>query len=462
MTRNKILVVDDDALVRFGVRDFLQTHGYEVEEANTCQHTQELFRTFQPDVALLDYQLPDGTALELLPRLKQIDESIPLIVLTGNGTIDLAVRAMKEGAEQFLIKPVDLPSLLVIIKRLLENQRNRQKLLVNKTRAARRPINPFLGTSPVIRQLAEQANRVATASSAILIQGETGTGKGVLAAWLHHHGPRAEEAFVDLNCAGLTRELLDTELFGHEKGAFTGATATKLGLFEVAHRGSIFLDEIGDVDPLVQPKLLKVLEEKRFRRLGDVRDRLVDVRLIAATSHDLSQLVREKRFRSDLYFRINTLRLLVPALRERSEDIPLLAEHLLQSLALDLGRGEVSLSPAAERALQTYAWPGNVRELRNVLERAVLLSDHLRLTPEDLLFEDQLLHDDYRLERPAANRAPTEDNLRLALREAEQRHIERVLQEEHGRVEEAARRLGLHRSSLYEKIRKFGVSMSKV
>lgn len=450
MARNRILIIDDEAAVRFGMRDFLEAHGYEVSEAEGCQEAQKLFKSSRPDVVVVDYLMADGNALDLLPRLKAIDAGIPVVVLTGHGSIDLAVRAVKEGAEQFLTKPVELPVLLVILERLLENQRNRQQQLVRNSRQARKTIDPFLGTSPAIRRLAKQARKMLLTESTILIQGETGAGKGVLALWLHQNSPRAEEAFVDLNCAGLSRELLETELFGHEKGAFTGAATSKSGLFEVAHRGTIFLDEIGDVDLQVQPKLLKVLEEKRFRRLGDVRERLIDVRLIAATHQDLGLLVREKKFRSDLYFRINTLPLTIPPLRERAGDIPLLTRHLLKELAADLGRGEVELSTDSEEALKMYSWPGNIRELRNVLERALLLSDHHTLEREDLHFDE-----------PSGIISSAGDE-HLTLLELERQHIEKILQASLGNVDRAAKRLGIPRSSLYEKIKKHKITLSKI
>jgi DNA-binding NtrC family response regulator len=448
MPENKILIVDDEDSVRFGIRDFLESKGYEVEEAVDCKGALEIFQMARPDVVVTDYLLPDGNALEILPRLKAIDPDVPVVVLTGHGTIDLAVRAIKEGAEQFLTKPVELPTLEVILKRLAENLRNRQRHLVSKTRA-RRSVDPFLGTSKPIRDLAEQARKVAAADSPVLIQGETGAGKGVLARWIHENGPRAEESFVDLNCAGLSKELLESELFGHEKGAFTGATSSKLGLFEVAHKGSIFLDEIGDVDITVQPKLLKAFEEKRFRRLGDVRDRRVDIRLIAATHQDLGLLVREKKFRSDLYFRISTIPLIVPSLRERVEDLPLIAQRLLDDLSSDIGRGALMLSPQAESALKTYNWPGNVRELRNVLERAALLSDEDVLDAGDLRFDARF----------GGETEGFETN--LTLRDLERQYIEKVLKEEGGRVEEASIRLGIPRSSLYEKIKKYGITVSR-
>ena len=450
MSRNKVLVVDDESGVRFGIRDFLEQHGYEIEEAETCQDAQHLFRTSRPDIVIADYMMPDGTALDLLPRLKEIDAQIPLLVLTAHGSIDLAVRAIKEGAEQFLTKPLELPTLLVILQRLLQKQRNHHKQLASKSRQVRQAIDPFIGTSSAIRALADQAKKILPTESPVLILGETGTGKGVLARWLHDNSPRAEEAFVDLNCAGLSRELLETELFGHEKGAFTSATSSKQGLFEVAHRGTIFLDEVGDVDLQIQPKLLKVLEEKRFRRVGDVRDRQVDVRLIAATHQDIGQLVRDKRFRDDLYFRISTIPLAFPALRDRSEDIPTLAQYLLDKVAVDLGRGELRLDESSIHALKVYSWPGNIRELRNVIERAVLLSEHKSITLKDLHFDGH-----------AQVGTPFLDT-RLTLLELEKQHIERVLNEERGRVEKAAKRLGIPRSSLYQKIKKHQIIMSKV
>jgi DNA-binding NtrC family response regulator len=373
---------------------------------------------------------------------------VPLVILTGMGSIELAVRAIKEGAEHFLTKPVELPALAVVLERLLENRRNRHRQMARRSKAARHAADPFLGDSPAMRQLADDARRFLSSDSPVLIRGETGSGKGVLAAWLHQNGPRADEAFVDLNCATLSKELLESELFGHEKGAFTGALAAKPGLLDVAHRGTLFLDEIGDVDAAVQPKLLKVLEDKRYRRLGDVRDRQVDVRLIAATHQDLSRLVRENRFRSDLYYRVSTIPLVVPPLRERLEDMELIAEKLLDGLAADLGRGKLSLAADALAALKAYSWPGNIRELRNVLERAVLLCEGRVLGRRDLRFEPA----------PADEAAP---GAALTLEEMERAHIERVLQAERGHVETAARRLGIPRSSLYQKIKRFGLSVPR-
>ena len=442
-----MLIVDDEPGVRFALRDALEAKGFQIDEAATCQAAEAMFKSRRPDVAILDYSLPDGTALDLLPRLRALDASVPLVVLTGHGSIDLAVRAVKEGAEHFLTKPVELPALVVILNRLLEAQRSRQRQIAGGRRDARARIDPFALPSAAMKALADDAERVALSDSPVLIVGETGVGKGVLAHWLHEHGQRKDEAFVDLNCASLSKELLESELFGHEKGAFTGAVAAKEGLLEVAHRGTLFLDEIGDVDAAVQPKLLKVLEEGRFRRLGDVRDREVDVRLVAATHQDMAGAVRDKRFRSDLYFRISALPLVIPPLRERPEDIPILADALLGGIAAEMGRPDLSLSPEAVDALRAYVWPGNTREMRNVLERAAILSRTPVLSSRDLRFTGAL-----------DVTAPSSDEGTLTLEEVERRHVQRVLAEEGGHVERAARRLDVPRSSLYERIKRLGLA----
>jgi DNA-binding NtrC family response regulator len=451
VSKPKILILDDEERIRFAVHDFLEVQGFEVVEADTCAAAEEACRETHPDAAVLDYGLPDGNALDLLPRLHAIDPDLPVVILTGQGTIDLAVRAIKEGADHFLVKPLELPALLILLQRMIERERTHRRDLAGEARRGRAEVKPFLGAGPAVRRLEEQARKMAETDSPVLILGETGAGKGVLARWLHQNSPRAREAFVDLNCAGLSRELLESELFGYAKGAFTGAAANKLGLLEVAHRGSVFLDEIGDVDPLIQPKLLTVLEDKRFRRLGDVRDRTVDLRLIAATSHDLSRLAQEQKFRSDLYFRISTLVLRVPPLRERREDVAPLAAELLERLAAQRGRRSASLSADAVAALQAYPWPGNIRELRNVLERAVLLSSGNVLGPADLHFD--ALH-------VGAAADPGSDGA-LTLAELERRHIERILRDVGGRVAEAATRLGIPRSTLYQKIKALQIEVSK-
>jgi len=442
--KTRVLLVEDEDGIRQGLRRFLEAKGFTVEEAVNCRAAEETYRSLPPDAAILDHRLPDGSGVDLVARLKELAPSVPLIILTAHGSIELAVRAIQEGADQFLTKPVELPALLLILQRVLENQRNRQKQMAGRSRQARESLDPFLGVSPAMRRLANETRKILASESAILIEGETGTGKGVLARWLHQNSPRADEAFVDLNCAGLSRELLETELFGHERGAFTGATATKVGLMEVAHRGTVFLDEIGDMDFPVQPKLLTVIEEKRFRRLGDIRDRHVDIRLIAATHHDLGRLVEEGRFRGDLYFRISTIPLTVPPLRERLEDIPLLARHFLDGFAAEMGRPGAALSERALFALERYHWPGNLRELRNVLERALLVSEGNLIHERDLRFATRI--------------GASAESAVLSIEELERKGIERALQVEEGHVDRAAHRLGIPRSSLYKKLKRYGLA----
>ena len=444
MARNRILLVDDDPLVRFAVRDFLESHGMQVTEAESVQQAGEKFRGASPDAAIVDFSLPDGDGLELLEHFKSTDPEMPVIVLTGQGSIEAAVRAIKLGAEQFLTKPVELKALHTLVQRALENKRYRQHSLVNLSRAKRERLDPFLGTSAAIRKLQELARRVVSSESPILIQGETGSGKGVLAKWIHENSPRAEEVFMDLNCAGLEREFLETELFGHERGAFTGAVHAKLGLMEVADRGTVFLDEIGDIAMAVQPKLLKVLETRQFRRLGDVRDRTVDIRLISATHRDLKELVRERRFREDLYFRITIIPIKLPPLRERQEDIPLLAQDILRRIAQERGRDTIELDDAAMTMLTHYSWPGNIREMRNVLERAAQIADHNMLTVKDM-----------ELQWPSDALAKTakEVDTSLTMRQLELQYIAMVLTEERGSIDRAAERLGISRSSLYSKVK---------
>ena len=440
---NAVLIVEDHENVRLAIRDYLTARGCTVTECDTWRAAETILARGGIDAAVIDYLLSDGNAIERMPRLRAAAPNVPLVVLTGHGSIDLAVRAMKEGAEYFLTKPVDLAAVWLVLQRALEGARARRIDSANKAVRVRERIDPFLGTSRAIRELEERARLVASTDSPVLIQGETGTGKGVLARWLHEHGPRSAEPFVDLNCAGLSKEFLESELFGHEKGAFTGALSTKPGLLETANRGTVFLDEIGDIDPAVQPRLLKVLEEKQFRRMGDVRTRTVDIRLIAATHDDLQTLVAEHRFREDLYFRISTIPLRMPALRERVEDIPALAASLLHGL-----RADTTLEHSVATALQKHAWPGNVRELRNVLERAVLLARGGAISVDHLLFDNT-----------RQGREP--DTNGLTLEEIERVHVERALAAERGRVERAAARLGIARSSLYYRIRKFGIDLSQ-
>lgn len=440
----RLLVVEDDELVLRAIGKFLRRWGFTPVEARSVADAVKLAQETDLSLAILDYSLPDGSAFDFLERTQ--GSNVRSIVLTGHGTIDLAVRAMKLGAEHFLTKPVDFPSLRTLIQRVLLRQQADRRLDAESAVSERGRLNPFLGRSPAIRRVREMAEAVVGADAPVLILGETGTGKGVLARWLHERSPRAREPFVDLNCAGLSRELAESDLFGHQKGAFTGAALQKKGLLEVAHRGALFLDEIGDLDAAVQPKLLKVLEEKTFRRVGDVKSRPVDVRLIAATHRNLEDMAALGEFRQDLLYRINTVTFHLPALRERREDLPVLAETILAEVCASCGRSRAKLTEGALARLDLHSWPGNLRELRNVLERALLFNGRADEvdTPHIML----------------ADRTDASSPQLLSFDEAEKALIQRALVQVGDRVEEAARLLDVPRSSLYKKIKRYGIRRS--
>lgn len=446
MKKAKLLVIDDDSAILASVSEYMELEGHTVFRAADLKAAYRILENNLLDIVVTDVDLPDGNALEFLATVKTMDAPTQCILMAGCGTIDLAVRMLKEGAEQLATKPLDLSLLNSYINDCLMNQQNQRKHLAQALALRRHDKNPFLGTSPLIRQLEEEINKFVHTERPILIQGESGTGKAVLAEWIHKHGPRAEEAFVDVNCAGLSRELLEPRLFGYDKSAFTSAAASKQGLLDAAHRGILFVDEIGEMDLLVQPKLLKVLESNRFRRLGEVRERTADIQIVATTKRDLMQSVREMRFREDLYFRISTFHVRIPALRERSEDILPLANSIMQNLCADMGRDRRELSPGAQAVLRNYSWPGNIRELRNVLERMILTCDRPVVGAQDLKLNDRI-----RAIQPFGAEP------RVTLEELERQYIMSILREEHGKVALAASRLGIPRSTLYQKIKSFGI-----
>ena len=440
-------MVDDEPSVSDTLCEFLRGEGFAPEFSASVESAIARCESDAPDLVILDYQLPGASSMDLLVHLKNLDSGLPVVFLTGQGSIEIAVQAIQSGADHFLTKPVDLQALLVVVQRLIADRHDRKKLRAGLALRGRRAVDPFVGNSPAIRALGQEARRAASSAfeSPILISGETGSGKGVLAAWLHEHSARAEEPFVDINCAGLSRELLESELFGHEKGAFTGALSSKQGLLEVADGGTAFFDEIGEMAPAIQAALLKAMEEKRFRRLGSTRERQVDVRVIAATQGDLQDHVRNGRFREDLYYRVNVLQLRVPALRDRREDIPLLAKRILDQLGHELGRAALRLSADATATLVGRSWPGNIRELRNELERAIMVCATGTIERCDLLPGTG----------PGAS-LPAEF-AHGTLDEVERRYILHVLETEGGHVERTAHRLGIPRSSLYQRLKTYGV-----
>jgi DNA-binding NtrC family response regulator len=372
----QILIVEDKDSLRTMLRHALERQGHAVLEARDQPEAVRLLQQAEPALVLSDLRLPNGDGFGVLRAAKEIDSAIPVIVMTAYGSIEDAVAAMKEGAMDFLAKPVDPDHLLLLVARALEQRRIvTENLLMKEELAVRRGAPQLVGEDPALRKVFASMQRAASTDATVLIEGESGTGKELFARSLHALSPRADMPFVAINCAAIPETLLETELFGHEKGAFTGAVARKPGKFEMAHRGTLFLDEIGDLPLSLQAKILRALEEKRFERVGGTASVQVDVRLVAATNKGLKAAVAARRFREDLYFRLSVFPVTVPALRERPADVPVLARHFIERFCRDLKKKPLALSPAALEQLTSYRWPGNVRELQNCIERAVILAE---------------------------------------------------------------------------------------
>src|SRR5437763_2582027 len=446
-----LLIVDDDPTIIAGLQALLEDD-WEVRTALNGREARAAFAAFSPDVALLDMNLPDVTGLELLHDLKMYSEAVAVIMMSGEGTFDRVVESMRLGAETFLQKPFDYDTLqltLASVKRMIATRRELQAL----RRADSPDVDRLPGISPAIQRLNELLGQVARVPSPVLIEGESGTGKGVFAHLIHNRSPRARAPFVDLNCAGLSKELLESELFGHERGAFTNAMATKQGLFEIASDGTLFLDEIAEMEITVQARLLKAIEEKRFRRVGGVRDLTTNFRLIAATNRDLGQQVAAGRFRADLYYRLNVVRVRMPPLRERFEDLPLLVDVILRPLAKEMGRPLPTISPRALKKLEKYPWPGNVRELRNVLERAMLTMSGKEIRSEDLLLEAGAA-----VPVKSGEGMPTTDWEIRSLDDVINDYVAASVEATGGNVRKAARQLQISPSTLYARLKTKGVA----
>ena len=456
MDGNRLLIVEDDPVQRELLAAIFEDEPGKALVAGTLAETRRILQRFQPDIILLDYQLPDGNALELIRELRAEEPRPAVVVITSLSSVTLAVDLIQEGADHFLVKPVEPGALLALCRRLMDQARLRQNSLAENRLAGQQAFNPFAGASAAIKSLEIRVKQVLGVDVPILLNGETGTGKSALARWVHTQSRRSAHAFVELNCAGLNRELLESELFGHEKGSFTGAGTAKVGMMELADRGTLFLDEIAEMDLQVQAKILKAIEEQTFRRLGDTRDRSVAFGLIGATHHDLEQLLPQGRFREDLYYRISTVQLTVPALRDRREDIPLLAGSFLVRIAARWGTGPLQLSAGAAERLQEHEWPGNIRELRNVLERAVLTRKDSTILPSDLNLGSRPV---IQIAPPVA---PSGQASKLTLQAVERQHIMDVMQELNFQVGPAAEALGIPRSTLYVKLKTHGIPSSRI
>ena len=457
MQTAKILVVDDDAVARELLADALKKEGYQVEAFSSGEEAIERGRRGRVDLVLTDIKMGTVDGLTVLREFKRFSADTSIVLLTSFGSLEGAIEAIKQGAYDYLAKPFKKEEIKLVVQRSLDHcQLVRENARYRDELKGREDWSPLVGSSPAMLEVYKLVARVSEGKSTVLLQGESGTGKELIARAIHANSPRRDKPFVPVNCGALPDTLLESEMFGYEKGAFTGAVGTKTGLFEAANGGTLFLDEIGDLGPALQVKLLRVMQDHEVRRVGGTTSLKVDVRIIVATNRDLEQFVKEGKFRDDLYYRLNVVRITLPTLIERKEDIPMLAHHFLQKYAGGSARAVRGFLPDTMALLKQYRWPGNVRELENAIERAVSLSHGPLLTPDDL---------------PAALRQPEsrvgdkpevsdqQDTVCMTLEEVEKRHLIRVLKETKGNKVKAAKILGIDRRTLYRMAERFGLEL---
>ena len=447
-----ILVVDDERLIRWSLEQQLQREGYTVFLAETGGEALQKSQAETPDLVLLDVRLPDADGLEVLERLRSAEPDVPIVMITAHGGVESAVRAMKLGAYDYIIKPFNMEELRLTVKKALETRALRRE--VARYQAEQRQgagLDAIVGGSRLTRDLRGLIQRIAQSdATTVLLEGESGTGKDLVARVVHFESARSQAPFLAVNCAALPEQLLESELLGHEKGAFTDAKSLKKGLFEQADGGTVYLDEIGDMKPNLQAKLLRMIEEKSFRRVGGVRDLKVDIRIIAATNRDLVQAMDVGEFRKDLYYRLRVFPVHLPSLRERPEDILPLARHFLAHFVRESRKtGLAGFATQAEQRMAEYAWPGNVRELRNAIERAVIMTRGPLIEMEDLPHE-------IAVQRVLAVDRSAQTS-QMTLEEVERRLIEEALETTQGNQVRAAKRLGITRDTLRYRMKKFGL-----
>ena len=452
-----VFVIDDDSSIRQSLSNLLRSAGLNVETFASAQEFLATERSHSPSCLVLDVQLPGLSGLDLQQELAKNNAAIPIIFITGHGDIPMTVRAMKAGAVEFLTKPFREEDLLNAVEQAINRGRNLEQFKNKRGEEAsyskdRKNVNfsELVGQSTALHRVLNEVETVAPTDSTVLICGETGTGKELIARAVHHLSLRRSNPFVKLNCAAIPSGLLESELFGHEKGAFTGAILQRIGRFELANRGTIFLDEIGDIPIELQPKLLRVLQEREFERLGSTRTIRTDVRMIAATNVNLTERVDDKRFRSDLYYRISVFPILIPPLRERREDIPLLVDHFVQKYARRMNKQIDTIPATAMVAMSDYLWPGNVRELENFIERSVILSHDSVLQLPLAELEQQT----------TAFLLPESESIHANLKEVEREHILRTLKDTKWRIggrTGAAARLGMKRTTLQSLVKRLGI-----
>jgi len=443
--RTRILVVDDEEIVRESLSGWLANDGYTLATAEDGPTALDMLKRERWSILLVDLKMPGMDGLQVLETAKQMQPDLAVVIMTAYATVETAVEAMKHGAYDYLVKPFDPEELsLMMVKIVAQQQLVRENVLLRKVLKRDFHFRDMVSKNPGMHKVFDLARSAARSQSTILILGESGTGKELLARAVHAESPRQQAPFVAVSCAALTETLLESELFGHERGAFTGAVARRKGKFESAHNGTLFLDEIGDITAKLQLDLLRVLEDRRFFRVGGSEPVEVDVRIIAATNRDLRKAVDDGSFREDLFYRLNVIPITLPPLRDRREDIPLLVTHFLEHLTIETDRRIEGVSAEALALLMKYDWPGNVRELRNILERGLVVAKGQLIQPDDLGLS------------ASASRQDTFDTS-LTLEEVERRHITAVLQAAGGNVTQAARTLDIDRVTLYNKIKKYGL-----
>ena len=444
----KILVVDDEPIIRDSLRDWLNDEGYEILTAENATKGLEILEFENPVISIVDLVMPGIDGIEFLRRAKEIQPDIEVIVMTAYASIATAISAIKEGAYDYIEKPFSLERITLLLDKLVDHRKLvKENLSLQEKLDERDKVDDIVTRSPKMRQIIELTRVVANSNATVLITGESGTGKELVARAIHSHSPRSKRSFVAVSCAALPESLLESELFGHEKGAFTGASMRRKGKIELAHNGTLFLDEVGEMSPNIQVHLLRVLEEREFTRVGGNELIKVDVRLVSATNRDLQVALRDNKFREDLYYRLNVVTIDLPPLRERTEDILLLAEHFLKKFTIENMKKVTGFSKEVTEFLFKYPWPGNVRELENTIERAVILAQEEVIQLKDLLQKNS----------PLVISSPAD----YTLREVETRHIRDVLNDTGGNYSHAAKILGISRVTLYNKVKKYKIDVKE-